>query len=712
MNGSALASLLGALAIAGTARAAQGAAHGSPLAPAGDLVEVPLESAASGAHEIRRPFRIRGDRRLAGARVLLDLDGPGERPASLEVLVNDGTVARLSGDALGGRTTIRVDPALLGDRNLLTMRVPAEDARSCRAARGAWQFLRSAVIEVTTVAAELPNDLALLPLPFLDAEVDQTATVPLVVGDALTLDRVRLATLAASWIGLLAGVPLRFAVESDRLPARSAVVLVDGAAAARALGVPPPDGRAIRVADHPQLGAAAKLVVIQGRNRDDLHAALLRLAQGRTFLAGEKVELPPPEREAPARPYDAPRWIAPGRPVRLGDLPGGDRLIIDGAHGARVSVRFRIAPDLWIWPDDFVPLDVRWSARLAGDAQLQEIDVELNGELLSRLPRPSVEDGVGTGRVRLRVPRVRLRGFNELAFHVRAPDSASACPDAHAAPAQIRISPDSVLHVEKGGLHALLPDLSTFLYDGFPMSRIADLGETVALLPDRPTPAEVASLLSIVAHLASVTGRAGTRLTVETPASMAAEALRGRDLLLVGSAGREPWGALSRARWPLDLGAERPLVRRPAGSSVALEVLSGAPGRLEIARARRVVSGIGRFAAVEEIGSPASRGRSAVLVTATSDADMPSMAELLGHADSTTAAGDLLVAADEGRWMFRVGQEFGTAELGAYTRVRWFVARHWLLLLPGLALGALLLALPVRRALAALQEARLDEDRA
>jgi hypothetical protein len=520
---------------------------------------------------------------------------------------------------------------------------------------------------------------------------------------------VRLAALAAGWVGLLAGVPLRFEVDADRIPARSAIVLVDGAASAQALGLPPPARRAIRVVDHPALGAAAKLVVVEGRDRDELREALVRLAQGRTFLAGEAVALPPPDHDAPARAYDAPRWIPPGRPVRFGDLPGGDRLVVDGAQG-ETAVHFRIAPDLWVWPDESVALDVRWSERVPAGARAAELDLELNGEFLARLPRASLDEGVGTGRVQLRVPRVRVRGYNELALHVRVPDAASGCADARDARRQVRLSPDSALHVERAGRHAVLPDLSTFLYDGFPMSRVADLGETVAVLPDRPSPAEVGTLLSIVAHLASVTGRAGTRLAVETSATARADALRDRELLLVGAAGREPWGVLSRARWPLELG-EAPEVRRPAGSSVALEVLSGAPGRIEIARARRVLAGLGRFAAVEEIGSPAARGRSAVLVTATSDADMPSMAELLGHADSTTPAGDLLVAADEGRWMFRVGPEFGTGELAPFTRVRWFVSRHWLLLLPGLALGAFLLALPVRSALSERGRARLEEGR-
>ncbi len=700
-----LAALAGALALALPGGAGAAPPDGAASA---EVVEVPLSEAARALTEIRQAFRIRGDRRIAAARVLLDLDGPGERPAALDVRVNDGQVAHLGREALRGRVELPVDAALLGDRNQVALGLPARRDRACRAARGAWEFLRSAAVEVTTVPAELPDDLALLPLPFVDRDVDAIGTVPIVLGGAPTLERVRLAALAASWFGLLSGVPLRFAVEGDALPPRSALVLVDGEGAARALGLAPPDGPSIRVEDHPALGAAAKLVVVGGRTPDELRAALLRLAQGRTLLAGDAVALPPPERDAPARPYDAPRWVPPGRAVRLGDLTRGGEVALEAPEGGAVAVRFRIAPDLWIWPDETVPLDLRWTERLPGGAAPPEVDVELNGEFLARLPRPSVADEVGSGSVRLPVPRARLRGFDELVFRVRPAGSAGGCPELAGRPAEVRISPDSTLHVEGGARHAVLPDLSTFLYDGFPMSRVADLGETLAIVPDAPTPAEVATLLSIVAHLAAVTGRAATRLAIETPPALSPGALRDRDLLLVGSAGREPWSALARARWPLDLGADAPLVRRPEGASLALELLAGAPTRVDIARARHVLTGLRRFAVVEEIASPVTPGRTAVLVTATSEGEMPSVSDLLGPADSTTPAGDLLVAGDEGRWMFRVGPEFGTGALPGFLRLRWFLSREWLLLVPGLVLGALLAAAPLRLALSRRERERRE----
>jgi hypothetical protein len=90
----------------------------------------------------------------------------------------------------------------------------------------------------------------------------------------------------------------------------------------------------------------------------------------------------------------------------------------EGAAPATLSLRFRVAPDLWIWPADALTLDLGWSERLPAGVEPPRLDVEVNGYFLATLPRPP-GPGEHASRARLRIPREHMRGFNELLVHVR-----------------------------------------------------------------------------------------------------------------------------------------------------------------------------------------------------------------------------------------------------------------------------------------------------
>jgi hypothetical protein len=112
-------------------------------------------------------------------------------------------------------------------------------------------------------------------------------------------------------------------------------------------------------------------------------------------------------------------------------------------------------------------------------------------------------------------------------------------------------------------------------------------------------------------------------------------------------------------------------------------------------------------AAISAIESPLTRGRTAVFVTATAPARLPPYDEFLGYAESRTRNADLLLLADGQRWLFRIGTSFGSGTVDPWTRARWFLATHWIALLPVLLLGVLLLAHEGRRFFARRMRERL-----
>jgi hypothetical protein len=664
------------------------------------------------------PFAARADEELTAATLHLAFTPPGPgRPRlhGVEVIVNSRRVALLSADAVeaagGAAHQIAIPAELLAPRNQLQLRLLVRPDGACAATPGVWRAVSEIRLALETAPVPLPDELALLPLPFLDRDFDAATRVPLVLGGEPSAERVRAAALVARWLAVDAPIPVELDAQLGGLPDGRAVVLVSGSDEAARLGLAPPLGPEIRMTDHPRRPQSnEKLLVVAGRDAAELRTAAERLASGRAPLVGARVALAPAAPPTPALAGAAPRWVPSERAVPFAEYPGTRVLAHEGSSPATLSVRFRVPPDLFIWPAEFVTLDLGWSERIPEGAAPPRLDVEMNGFFLATLPQP---DGAGhhERRARLRIPREHMRGFNELLVHVRHADpDPCAQGRTEARPTgggpRVEIAPDSVLHIEGLSRFAVLPDVSLFAFDGYPFTRLADLGETAVVLPSRPAPQELSALLSILARLAQFTGRADLRATFVAADAPDAE-LRGKDLLVVAAA---PGSPLLR-RWsnvlPVSFDAGRAHVRRHADLRANLELLGGLGPLLDARRAAELASGAASPAAIAAIESPLSPGRSAVFVTAASAAQLPRFGEFLGYAESRARGGDLLLQSPQGRWMFRLGGTFGRGELDRWTRLRWFLAGHWLALVPLLACGAFLIALEARRHLAARIRARL-----
>jgi hypothetical protein len=670
---------------------------------------------ASLSPALEAAFGARADEELLGAEIHVDIaPTPGadaSQAPAIELSVNDGRVALLPPEdvARGGARAIPVPPGLLAPRNRLAVRMVPQGG-GCGVGPGGWRRVRALGIALDSAPVPLPDDLALLPLPFLDRGFDESATVPIVLAAPPTPERVRLASLVAGWLALEAPVPLRFEAHAGDLPASGAVVLVDDPAAAERLGVAAPGGPSIRMVDHPRHpDSNVKLVVVAGRDPGELRIAVERLASGTARLAGHEVPLAAVPAAPAAAPYSAPRWIPPGRVVPFADMPGTAQLSHQGTDPATLSRRFRVAPDLWIWPSDFVLLDLGWTEHIPPGAPAPRLDVELNGQYLATLPR-SEGAGERARRIRLRVPREHVRGFDELLVHVRYPEHdpcAVPAPAERGEPPRVAISGDSVLHVEGLPHFAAQPDVALFAYDGWPFTRLPDLSETTVVLPESPSAAELSIVLSVMGRLAQVTGRAGAGAAFVAGARVTDEDLAGRDLLVVGADGDDPVLSRWAERFPIVIDREGARVRRPAVRGATLGLLGGAGPLLDVRRAARALDGAREVAAIAGIESPVTPGRTVVAITASTRDGFPPLAEFLGHAESRGRTGDLLLLAGGRRAMFRIGPAFHRGELDPWTRFRWFLAGHWLVLVPAIAAGALLLARVLRRLLDARMRERL-----
>ena len=102
-------------------------------------------------------------------------------------------------------------------------------------------------------------------------------------------------------------------------------------------------------------------------------------------------------------------------------------------------------------------------------------------------------------------------------------------------PVDVRAAIDDNSTIDLSGYHhyIAMPDLRAFARSGFPFSRMADLSETLVIMPAKPTAMQVGTLLDAVGGLAGQIGypALGLKLVDDWKQATAADA----DLLLIGS---------------------------------------------------------------------------------------------------------------------------------------------------------------------------------
>ncbi len=648
----------------------------------------------------------RADWVLTSAKLTVVFAGrtPDPMVTGIEVLVNDehvGTYDAAQIEKTGIGHAIEIDPAFLGDHNTLTLRFIRAAVGACegRVPPGSWDMIAHGQLDLRAAPLKMANDLALLPLPFTDTQFGSDASVPIAFLTQPNPSELRAAALVASWFGLRSGSKLRFPVTIGELPAGDVIVLVDDPEVAARLGMPAPTGPLLQMIDWPSGTAMRKLLVVGGRNAAEATLAATALAQN-VPLSGSSMKLSPtpPPPPVPIAPYDAPRWVVAGERVPLALAPGAAARELQGAGGGTIRLELRLPPDLFFfWQAQHPELDIAWSATMPAWAHSPRVTVEMDGKYIGVVPVAHEEHGQAFGHRKLPLNIDTLPGYNEILIHV---DYGRMPCGAEAAPAHFTLDPDSALLLGAHPTHfATYPNLELFVDDGFPFTRVPDLSETAAIMAARPAPGEIETLLTAVAHFAAVTGRAGTGLVVLGPDEL--EAATGRDLLVVGAADNNPMVGRWRERLPLMFDHGRPFAQLPDRTrmQVLLSWLAARDASGEATRAEEITSQDPGLAAVMGIESPLDEGRSAILLTAATDARMPRIRDLQGPAVSGSREADLLVASHGALWMFRLGPSYQVGKLDSWRRLLVFLSMHWVALFPFILLGTVMLAVVLRAAL-------------
>lgn len=564
-----------ALAVAALTPSAATAGIGTPAlsdvpAPRRTL-ELPLERLAWGdvyrLNGLRNTqfleFTLRRDQVVRHAELnLVFTSSPALLPrlSHLRVYLNDelmGVVA-IDPDEPGARQRKKVtlDPRMMTRFNRVRVEFVGHYTDVCQDASHGTLWLdlsRETAIRIEQQMLPVVNELAFFPEPFFDGHDMQPQHVPFVFAEPPQGDVLRAGAILSSYFGSLSGWHrARIPVHINQLPASHAIVFATNDARPDFLALyPKVDGPTVAMITQPD-NPYLKVLLVLGRDASDLVSAVSALAVGTTAFRGQSVHVGELRQLAPRRPYDAPNWAPTDRPItftELLDYP--EQLDVAGFFPRPITLTLNLPPDLFVWRNSGIPASIRYRYSAPRTDDESRLSLSLNGRFVdsyllraergvtaltrTRLAvRPSENSGESE---RIVMPALRLGGRNQLQFDfsfasVMSGVQADQCQAI--LPVDMRAAIDESSTLDFSGFHHYLemPNLRSFAGSGFPFSRMADLSETIVVVPVQPTVAQLTTLFETLAGIGAQVGypAVGVRMSNDWDAAHATDA----DILLIG----------------------------------------------------------------------------------------------------------------------------------------------------------------------------------
>lgn len=453
------------------------------------------------------------------------------------------------------KATIPLDARLFSNYNQLRFELIGNATQSCQDPNhvSIWaEISQESQIALKVQKTQLNNDLSLLPAPFFDERDTNPLTLPMVMGKHIDLGEVKAAGIASSYFGSLAQWrKTSFPVIQDEAPDSNAIVFVTNDNKPEFLkDYPDADGPYLQVISHPTK-PYVKLLVISGRDSEDLTQAVKGLAFGQHLFTGPIAKVTRMAQIEPRQPYDAPNWISTSRPVALSEMvKDQNSLQVEGQTPPPMSVSFRLPPDLFTWQSRGIPFDLSYrysppqtdnsGSRMSlsiNNQFVQAFNLNTQGESSheTRLRVPLLDDGVLGSGDKIRIPAFKVGSRNDLKFEFGFSSSTAGtatCQTTQPSKQYATIDGNSKIDFSGFPHYIEMPNMRAFANSGFPFTRMADLSDTVAVLPEKPSVSEVETFIDLMGKFGADTGYPA--VNVEVTGGWSQKTLQDKDILAIG----------------------------------------------------------------------------------------------------------------------------------------------------------------------------------
>ncbi|HDT2181218.1 TPA: UDP-forming cellulose synthase catalytic subunit [Escherichia coli] len=582
---------------------------------------------------------------------------------------------------------------------------------------------RSSGLDLTYQTLNVKNDLSHFPVPFFDPRDNRTNTLPMVFAGAPDVGLQQASAIVASWFGSRSGWRgQNFPVLYNQLPDRNAIVFATNDKRPDFLrDHPAVKAPVIEMINHPQ-NPYVKLLVVFGRDDKDLLQAAKGIAQGNILFRGESVVVNEVKPLLPRKPYDAPNWVRTDRPVTFGELKTyEEQLQSSGLEPAAINVSLNLPPDLYLMRSTGIDMDINYRYTMPPVKDSSRMDISLNNQFLQSfnlsskqeanrlLLRIPVLQGLLDGKTDVSIPALKLGATNQLRFDFEYMNpmpggSVDNCITFQPVQNHVVIGDDSTIDFSKYYHFIPMPDLRAFANAGFPFSRMADLSQTITVMPKTPNEAQMETLLNTVGFIGAQTGFPAINLTVTDDGST----IQGKDadIMIIGGI---PDKLKDDKQIDLLVQATESWVKTPMRQTPFPGIVPDESDRA--AETQSTLTSSGAMAAVIGFQSPYNDQRSVIALLA----DSPRGYEMLNDAvnDSgkrATMFGSVAVIRESGINSLRVGDVYYVGHLPWFERLWYALANHPILLAVLAAISVILLAWVLWRLLRIISRRRLNPD--
>ncbi len=650
--------------------------------------------------------------------------------SQLKVYLNDqlmGVVA-IGADQLGkpNQAQLPIDPRYITDFNRLRLVFIGHYQRMCENPSNSTLWVdigKGSSLDLRYQKLPVDNDLSHFPEPFFDARDNQPLTLPMVFAAQPGLGMQQAAAKLASWFGTRAQWRgQHFPVLYNQLPESHAVVFATNDQRPDFLrALPPVTGPTVQMMSHPD-NPYVKLLVVMGRNDQDLVQAVTGIAQGNVLFRGQQVAVNKVEQLAPRQPYDAPFWVRTDRPMTLGELKTyPEQLQADGIQPYPIALSLNLPPDLFLIRSSGITMQLKYRYTPPELANTSRLSVHLNNQFvraftlqtgtrdstqLLRLPLL----GLSEAGQKVSIPALKLGALNQMRFDFEYTSLISSsrtdrCETFTSVNNHVVVDDSSTIDFSGYRHFMAMPDLRAFINAGFPFSRLADLSQTLVLVTPQPQPAQLTALLDTLGRIGSQTGYPALGVTISDDWAKAKQA--DADILMIGAL---PADLRSDKSMSLLMDATQGAVTQPKRQSPLPD--NSGPDADAQPDSRTTISAADPVAALVGVQSPYHEQRSIVALLADSTAGQSLMNDALQDSGKRAAvSGSVAVVRASGVNSLRVGDVYFVGHLPWWEQAWNMLATHpgWLAVMA--AVLVVLVALLLWRALRLLSRRRvISED--
>jgi len=716
-----------------------------PAAPLRDVV-LPFSKVAPppGTFNLRgvRPqgqieFGVRSDEVVT--RALLNLHfrpSPALIPtlSHLKIYLNDELVGlvTLTTDQLGkdNHVQINIDPRFIGDFNQIRMELVGHYTNVCEnpAYSSIWLDIgKDSSLDLTLQKLPLKNDLSHFPEPFFDARDNRPLTLPMIFASAPDLAAQQAAAVLASWFGVQADWRGQsYPVLYNQLPQQQhAVVFATNNKRPDFLkdypAVQKPTVEIVSQPDNPY----QKMLLILGRDDQDLITAVQGIAQGEVLLRGQTSAVDSVKSLQARQPYDAPRWVRTDRPTTFAELKAYEtQLQSDGLQPAPIVLNMNLPPDLFLVRARGINMDIhyRYTSPLQNNDG-SRLAIHLNNQFIQDYPLLAKEDkgkqflhipliqGLQDSNTALTIPALRLGVVNQMRFDFDyattfiGGTSDGRCETVTPVGNHVVIDGTSTVDFSGYRHYIEMPSLRAFANAGFPFSRYTDLSQTLVLMSPQPSAEQISTLLNALGTVGAQTGYPALKiqLTDDWNKAQGSDA----DLLMIGTI---PENLRDDTKINLLVEAAKSWVNTPNRRTTGDN--SDVSDSDRKAESHTAISSSGPLAAIVGFQSPFDEQRSVIALLADSSRGWQLLNNaLLDTGKRAAIFGTVAIVRESGVNSLRVGDNYYVGYLPWWERVWNALATHPVWLAVFAVIVVVLFALLIWRVMRLVSRRRFgDED--